>query len=224
MAANIRHYRRSMTCCSAPGAASSIVSKGCGSRTSTPPPGPWITDAFTTTTTTTTPIAGSRGLPLVSHRLRITGVANLVEFRTVPAAASDLPASRRVRASRSRRALPHRIQARQRRRWDNDDVQLCAQALCLEEMLGVTVPEGAIFHVQSKHRRAVVFTPALRQQTEDAAVRLHALLAGRTAPPPVLHPKCKECSLHDICLPELLSDPADYRRAAAGLFSVPPGG
>ena len=49
-----------------------------------------------------------------------------------------------------------------RRKWDNDEVQLCAQAMCLEEMLGVVLPAGAIFHVKSKHRRDVPFTPALR--------------------------------------------------------------
>ncbi len=85
-------------------------------------------------------------------------------------------------------------------------------------MLGVVVPAGAIFHVKSKHRRDVAFTPALRKKTEDTATRLHALLATRTAPSPVVHPKCKQCSLYRVCMPELLAAPTAYRKAAANLF------
>ena len=82
-----------------------------------------------------------------------------------------------------------------RRKWDNDEVQLCAQALCLEEMLGVPIPAGAMFHVQSRRRREVLFDADLRRRTEDAAVRLHALLAAGATPPPIVHPKCRQCSV-----------------------------
>ncbi|MCE9564268.1 MAG: CRISPR-associated protein Cas4 [Planctomycetes bacterium] len=146
----------------------------------------------------------ARALPLVSHKLRIVGVSDLVEFRPNPNG-PDFP-------------FPVEYKRGKRRKWDNDDVQLCAQAICLEEMLGVVVPAGAIFHVKSKHRRDVIFTAALRKKTEDTATRLHALLATRTAPPPVLHPKCKQCSLYRVCMPELLAAPAAYRKAAAKLF------
>src|SRR5207237_90075 len=71
-----------------------------------------------------------RGLWLRSNRLRLVGVADVVEFRPEP--------------------FPIEYKRGRKRRWDNDDVQLCAQALCLEEMLGVAVPRGAIFHVRSK--------------------------------------------------------------------------
>src|SRR5581483_4674553 len=94
-----------------------------------------------------------------------------------------------------------------RRRWDNDDVQLCAQALCLEEMLHTTVPTGAVFHVRSRRRREVVFDADLRHRTEQAVADLHTLLASGRTPPPVLHKKCKSCSLHALCMPELLSQP-----------------
>ncbi len=107
-----------------------------------------------------------------------------------------------------------------RRKWDNDDVQLCAQAICLEEMLGVFVPRGAIFHVKSRRRRDVAFDASLRRKTSDAAARLHELLACGVTPPPILHPKCRQCSLYALCLPELVSAPAAYRRAAAELFTV----
>src|SRR5438132_10992705 len=63
-----------------------------------------------------------------------------------------------------------------RRRFENDDAQLCAQALCLEEMFGLTVHSGAVFHAESKRRREVEFTEELRKLTEDAVTGLHALL------------------------------------------------
>lgn len=107
-----------------------------------------------------------------------------------------------------------------RRRWDNDDVQLCAQALCLEEMLGIAVPAGAVFHVKSRRRREIVFDDALRQRTEAAARRLHELFASGETPPPVLKPRCRGCSLRELCLPEMLGErsrAAAYQRA---LFAV----
>jgi CRISPR-associated exonuclease Cas4 len=140
----------------------------------------------------------ARGLPLRSTRLRLVGKADVVQFRPEP--------------------YPIEYKLARRRRWDNDDVQLCAQALCLEEMLSVAVPRGAIYHVRSRRRREVVFDDPLRRTTEDAVARLHELVRSGRTPPPVLHPKCKECSLHAVCLPELISAPAGYLRAAESLF------
>jgi CRISPR-associated exonuclease Cas4 len=151
----------------------------------------------------------ARGLWLVSHRLRIVGVADLVEFHPGQGDGPDVP-------------FPVEYKRGKRRRWDNDEVQLCAQALCLEEMLGVAVPAGAVFHIQSKRRRDVVFDDALRRKTTDTAVRLHALLASGATPPPIVHPKCKQCSVNALCLPDLVAAPARYRRAAGELFLVPP--
>jgi CRISPR-associated exonuclease Cas4 len=139
-----------------------------------------------------------RGFRLRSERLRLVGVADVVEFGPEP--------------------YPVEYKRGRRRRWDNDDAQLCAQALCLEEMLGVEIPRGAIYHVRSRRRREVVFDQALRRTTEDAVARLHALVQSGKTPPPVLHPKCKACSLHEVCLPELISAPAGYLRAARDLF------
>lgn len=151
-----------------------------------------------------------RALWIVSHRLRLAGVADVVEFRRDPAGGPDVPHP--VETKRGRR----------RRRWDNDDVQLCAQALCLEEMLGVAVPSGAVFSVKSRRRRVVPFDAALRAATENAARRLHELLAAGRTPPPVPHPKCRQCSLNALCLPDLVADAGVYRRAARSLFVVPP--
>jgi CRISPR-associated exonuclease Cas4 len=146
----------------------------------------------------------ARGLWVVSHRLRLVGVCDLVEFHDH---SPKVP-------------FPVEYKRGKRRKWDNDEVQLCAQAMCLEEMLGVAIPTGAIFHVRSKHRREIPFTAELRRQTEESATRLHALLATTTTPPPVLHPKCKRCSVHSLCMPELLTSTQVYHRAAANLFCV----
>lgn len=149
----------------------------------------------------------ARGLRLVSHRLRLSGVADVVEFRPT-LDGSEVP-------------YPVEHKRGKRRRWHNDDVQLCAQALCLEEMLGTPVPAGAIYHLKSRRRREVVFNDALRRRTDEAAEQLHRLLASGQTPPPVWHPKCKECSVQGTCLPRLVGTSDAYRRAAQSLFVVP---
>jgi CRISPR-associated exonuclease Cas4 len=111
--------------------------------------------------------------------------------------------------------VPVEYKRGRRRRWDNDDVQLCAQALCLEEMLGAAVPRGAVFHERSKSRREVEFTPALRAETETAVARLHDLLGSGRVPPPRPKPQCRGCSLRAHCLPDALGDArrlGDYLR------------
>jgi CRISPR-associated exonuclease Cas4 len=74
-------------------------------------------------------------------------------------------------------------------------------------MLGVRVPRGAIFHACSKRRRPVVFDHLLRERTEASVRRLHELFALGQTPPPLLKPRCRGCSLHDICMPEVFIRP-----------------
>ena len=153
--------------------------------------------------------AGGRethGVWLKSERLRLIGKTDVVEFRTRPDGAEVV--------------YPVEYKRGKRRRWDNDDVQLCAQALCLEEMLGATIPAGAIFHIKSKRRREVMFTPVLRGKTEDAALRLHDLVARGVTPPPVLKPRCRGCSLRELCLPELLPQKARLQEYQQNLYRV----
>jgi CRISPR-associated exonuclease Cas4 len=153
------------------------------------------------------PLRTARGLRLVSHRLCLFGVADLIEFHPNPDGGPEIP-------------FPVEYKRGKKRRWDNDEVQLCAQALCLEEMLGLTIPAGAIYHVRSRRRRGIDFDGALRQRTEEAAARLHELLRAGVTPPPIPHPKCRQCSLNHLCLPDLVADPKKYRRAASSLFVV----
>jgi CRISPR-associated exonuclease Cas4 len=157
-----------------------------------------------------------RGLWIVSRRLGLYGRADLVEFRKDP----SVTKTRGVPAVEV--AYPIEYKRGKRRRWDNDDVQLCAQALCLEEMRSQPVPLGAVFHEQSKTRREVAFSPALRDQTEAAVAGLHALLRSTKIPPAVLKPQCRGCSLRGHCLPEAFADSARLSRYLRDLFRVSP--
>jgi CRISPR-associated exonuclease Cas4 len=145
------------------------------------------------------------GLRLVSHRLRLTGIADLVEFRGSNADERETP-------------YPVEYKRGKRKRWDNDEVQLCAQAICLEEMLGLPVSKGAIYHTTSRGRREVEFTPVLRSTTEAAAARLHELLDSRQIPAPELKPRCHGCSIRGVCLPEVFAHPERVDRLIARLF------
>ena len=87
-------------------------------------------------------------------------------------------------------------------RWLNDHIQLCAQALCLEERTGQTVEHGEIFYWRSRRRVRVDITPELRDRTEASVGRAFALLETAQIPPPIDHrTKCRDCSLEEICLP-----------------------
>jgi CRISPR-associated exonuclease Cas4 len=132
-----------------------------------------------------------RALPLFSRRLNLSGRADAVEFHP------------------DGRVVPVEYKSGRRKARAADDLQLCAQALCLEEMFGRTVPEGAIFHAPDRRRRPVVFTDALRATVGRTVADIAAMLASRTLPPPVHDARCKDCSLLRLCLPELPAQPAD---------------
>ena len=92
-----------------------------------------------------------------------------------------------------------------------DWVQLCAQAMCLEEMMGVEIPEGAIFYGQPRRRESVEFTPELRAETEQIASRLHELVhSGKTPPAEYEKKKCEACSLFETCMPKTHRPVASY--------------
>ena len=146
----------------------------------------------------------ARALPLFSKRLGLTGKADIVEFHK-QADGAEVP-------------LPVDYKRGPRRKWDNDDAQLCAQGLCLEEMLATPVPAGAIFHAASKRRREVPFTPELRAMTQAAIKEVRALLAAGKVPPAVLKPRCDGCSLRGVCLPEITSNGGLVERQMKSLF------
>lgn len=140
-----------------------------------------------------------RGIPLWSDRLGLIGKADVVEFR------GETP-------------YPVEYKAGTRRTWGHEALQLGAQALCLEEMLGVVVPAGAIYYHGSRTRREVAIDAALRARVEEAVVRVRALLAGSRLPPAPDDQRCPKCSLFDACLPNLAAHPARVRGAQGALF------
>ena len=85
-----------------------------------------------------------------------------------------------------------------------DEIQLCAQAICLEEMTGQTINEGALWYMQTRHRLPVVFSGSLREQTLAIIAQVRALLESGTTPPPEYGKHCKACSLLEMCQPKLL--------------------
>ncbi len=99
-----------------------------------------------------------------------------------------------------------------------DEVQLCAQALCLEEMLNVTIEESDFFYGKHRRRHHVLFTEELRQKTKKYAEELHLLTERGETPPAEYSPRCKNCSLFDICLPQTAGQKKSARRYIQQLF------
>jgi CRISPR-associated exonuclease Cas4 len=143
-----------------------------------------------------------RALPVFSDRLGLSGKCDIVE------------------QNGDGTLCPVEYKKGPRRKFINDDAQLCAQALCLEEMFQTTVPRGAVFHAASKRRREVEFTPQLRQATEEAIAALHVLVVTANVPPAIFKPACEECSLYEICLPKLTSRPSSLAQAARHLYQT----
>jgi CRISPR-associated exonuclease Cas4 len=141
-----------------------------------------------------------RALPVWSDRFNLIGKADLVEFH---ADGSVYPVEFKHGAKRQKL---------------HDDIQLAAQAMCLEDMLGRPVPKGAIFHASSHRRREVVITPELKQLVIETANAIRAMLASGVLPPPVNDARCRECSLKDICQPEALAGQAKQQQQRQSLF------
>jgi CRISPR-associated exonuclease Cas4 len=160
-----------------------------------------------------------RGLPLFSHRYGLAGKADIVEVRQVKYAAGYSP-STDPQSEAQTRYVPVEYKKGRRRKFENDDVQLCAQAFCLEEMFNVPVPEGFVYHAASKRRRKVIFEERLRLETEGTIQAVRDLLARGQVPPAVLMPRCDGCSLRKTCMPELTGErpPKSYYRCARELW------
>ncbi|WP_123103867.1 CRISPR-associated protein Cas4 [Acidithiobacillus sulfuriphilus] len=143
-----------------------------------------------------------RALPLWSDRLGLIGKADLVEFHP------------------DGTVFPVEFKHGRKRQKTHDDIQLAAQALCLEDMLGRPVPQGAIFHASSHRRRAVDITPELRALVVETAEAIRAMLTSGKLPSPVNDARCKECSLRDICQPEALTSLEKQREQRTRLFDA----
>lgn len=133
-------------------------------------------------------------LPIASKRLGIAGVADLVEFAPGADGETAFPVEFKRGAPKLHRA---------------DEVQLCAQALCLEEMTGRPVPEGALYYAETKRRQGVPFDAELRRLAEATIAALAEVFATRRTPPPTeKRVRCRACSLIALCRPKAVVRPA----------------
>ncbi len=132
-----------------------------------------------------------RAMPLWSHRYGLVGKADLVEFE-------------------GETVYPVEYKSGSRRAGEPEKIQLCAQAICLEEMLGVTVERGALFWHGSRRREEVLFGTHLRQRTLETIEATRTMLTNAQMPPPVTDNRCRHCSLKEACMPEIGQKHPDY--------------
>ena len=146
-----------------------------------------------------------RGLRLRSLALGLIGVADVVEFQR-----DDAGIALDGRSGRWR-AFPVEYKRGKPKPDRCDEVQLCAQAMCLEEMLGCTIPAGALFYGTTRRRKDVVLDGHLREVTTGTARRLHELLDSGITPPAIHEKKCQNCSLFSTCMPEVTNGSKSVR-------------
>lgn len=130
-------------------------------------------------------------VPLRSLHLGLTGRADIVEFHLME--------------DGSWQPLPVEYKRGRPKKDDTDRVQLCAQALCLEEMLDCSVPEGDLYYGEKKRRTRVLFDQSLREKTAQAADAVRALLDAGKTPAPRYIEACEKCSLLSVCLPGVVT-------------------
>ena len=140
-------------------------------------------------------------LRLISHRLGVAGVADMVEFHRVEEMELEGVSIRGA----SGKWIPFPVEYKRGKPKIHraDEVQLCAQAMCLEEMLNVEIPSGALFYGEMRRRVEVRFDSELRALTEDTAEKVHHLFSSRTIPPAEYGKWCESCSLLDSCNPKV---------------------
>jgi len=140
-----------------------------------------------------------RGLPLWSERLGLVGKADVVEFH----GGIPYPVEYKYGSMKSGR---------------HANLQLCGQALCLEEMTGQSVARGAVYHFSSRRRREVEFNAALRERVYSTIKAIRRMLRESELPPPVNDKRCVNCSLAESCLPAAIARPARIRSLHRTLF------
>jgi len=142
-----------------------------------------------------------RALPLWSKTLGLIGKADVVEFH------GETPYPVEYKHG------PHREK-------EHDDLQLCAQGMCLEEMTGKPVPYGAIYHHSSRKRREVQLTAELRARVVQTTLAIRAMLSSKQLPPPVNDHRCTHCSLRESCMPEVVETGRRAATVVRGLFTT----
>lgn len=151
----------------------------------------------------------ARSVPVASYQLGLSGICDVVEF--IPSPPSPLPAGEGCRdegvrlPNREGLYLPAPVEYKRGKpkRDPVDEAQLCAQAMCLEEMLSTNIPRGYLYYGQTRHREEVEFTPQLRTLVQEMSAEMHNYFSRGYTPRVKIHKGCRSCSLADICLPVL---------------------
>jgi CRISPR-associated exonuclease Cas4 len=146
----------------------------------------------------------ARGVPLRSMRLGLVGIADVVEFHL---GSGEYWQPFPVEYKRGKPKMDH-----------SDIIQLCAQAVCLEEMLNVEVLKGALFYGRTRRRHDVAFDDTLRAELEETALRVRELIETKKTPEPIYTKKCDNCSLLAECLPKTLTRRKSAERYLSGVL------
>jgi CRISPR-associated exonuclease Cas4 len=159
-----------------------------------------------------------RALPLVSYTIGLYGRADVVEL--IAAKADDEHTIEIAGRSGRWTIFPVEYKRGKPKSDDCDKVQLCAQALCLEEMFGVFMPSGALFYGETRHRLDVPFTDELRNKVVCYSKRMHQLYSQGSTPSAEFAPKCKSCSLINECMPKQFSSIRNVSSYLNTIFST----
>lgn len=165
-----------------------------------------VDDPFRRATDGMSPVVTLRGFRLVSETLGLSGIADAVELHPTPDAPADKAA---LIESRRFTALPIEYKRGRRKTNPCDRLQVAAQAVILQEMLGMEIPRGAIFYWEERHREYFDITPQLKSQVCNIAGEMHRIMSTRCLPAPVLRKECRSCSIKEVCLPSLSGRSAD---------------
>lgn len=145
-----------------------------------------------------------RSLQIASHTLGLYGIADVVELSP---AESPHNAVRHPRYPGYWTVMPIEYKRGGKKTTKCDEVQLMAQAICLEEMYGIRIERGAMYYNEEKHREMICFDDNLRELTRSYAQGMHAAFASKQIPEPVYKPHCRNCSLYEICMPSIVKAP-----------------
>lgn len=142
----------------------------------------------------------TRSLPIVSWRLGLYGMMDLTEFHRVGSDQGGIKLP-----NREGFWLPKPVEYKRGKPKpdDRDEVQLCAQGICLEEMLQARIEEGALYYGENRRRVTVGFDSVLRGRVEELSRRMHQVFESGTTPSAEKGRRCSLCSLKDVCLPDL---------------------
>lgn len=143
-----------------------------------------------------------RDLSVFSHTLGLSGKCDVVEFHADP---EGIPLQGE---SGLWKPFPVEYKRGAPKEHDADQLQLCAQAICLEEMLCCTITEGALFYGETRRREPVLFDDQLRTRVSELCTQMHQLFRRGMTPPPTKARNCGACSLKELCLPKLRRAPS----------------